>query len=184
MSFDYLHYVASYKKNVKNQNSKSDKHISLPKRTSARTLLHNDKNLTKVHPNSKIKKNKKYRVLVAESNSGVRAMIKLYLESLNLNYTAVDRGDEALHLFSNTVDNRGKKYDVVLLDTHLDGLSGLEVAIEIHKQSPDQRIMIMSASPREHLSYELLKSTKIRESDIFARPFRLAELICSIEPIP
>ena len=42
----------------------------------------------------------------------------------------------------------------------------------------------MSASPREHLSNELLKSTKIRESDIFARPFRLAELICSIEPIP
>ena len=44
MSFDYLHYVASYKKNIKNQNSKSDKHISLPKRT--RTLLYNDKNLT------------------------------------------------------------------------------------------------------------------------------------------
>jgi CheY-like chemotaxis protein len=184
MSFDYLHYVASYKKNIKDQNSKSDKHISLRKKTSARTLLHNNKNLTKVHPNSKIKKNKKYQVLLAESNSGVRAMIKLYLESLNLDYIAVDTGDEALHLFSNTVDNRGKNYDVVLLDTHLDGLSGLEVAIEIHKQSPDQRIMIMSASPREHLSNELLKSTKIRESDIFARPFRLAELICSIEPIP
>ena len=122
--------------------------------------------------------------MLAESNAGVRAMIKLYLESLNLDYIAVDRGDEALHLFSNTVDNRDKNYDVVLLDTHLDRLSGLEVAIEIHKQSPDQRIMIMSASPREHLSNELLKSTKIRESDIFARPFRLAELICSIEPIP
>jgi len=69
----------------------------------------------------------------------------------------------------------------VLLDTHLDRLSGLEVAIEIHKQSPDQRIMIMSASPREHLPIVLLKSTKIRENDIFTRPFRLAELICSIE---
>ena len=184
MSFDYLHYVASYKKNIKNQNSRSDKHISLPHRTSARKLLNNNKNLTKVHPNSKINKNKKYKVLVAESNSGVRAMIKLYLESLNLNYIAVDRGDQALHLYSHTVDNRGKKYDVVLLDTHLDGLSGLEVAIESHKQSPDQRIMIMSASPREHLSNELLKSTKIHESDIFARPFRLSELICSIEPIP
>ena len=160
MSIEYLHYVASYKKNIKNQHSSSDKHISLPKRNSALTLLHNNKNLTKIHPNPHIKKNKKYRVLLAESNSGVRAMIKLYLESLNLDYIAVDSGDEALRLFSNTVDNRGKNYDVVLLDTHLDGLSGLEVAIEIHKQSPDQRIMIMSASPREHLPNELLKSTQ------------------------
>ena len=108
MSFDYLHYVASYKKNIKNQNSKSDKHISLPKRTSARTLLYNDKNLTKVHPNSKIKKNKKYRVLVAESNSGVRAMIKLYLESLNLNYIAVDRGDELYIFFLILLTTEGK----------------------------------------------------------------------------
>ena len=67
--------------------------------------------------------------------------------------------------------------------SHLNGLSGLEVAIEIHKQSPNQRIMIMSTSPREHLSNELLKSTQILERDIFTRPFILAELICSIEPI-
>ncbi|CAN5597589.1 hypothetical protein BH23THE1_BH23THE1_24780 [soil metagenome] len=98
--------------------------------------------------------------MLAESNAGVSALIKLYLESLNLDYVAVDRGDEALHLFSKAVDNRDKNYNVLLLDTHLEGLSGIEVAIEIHKQSPDQRIMIMSASPREHLSNELLKSTK------------------------
>ena len=68
----------------------------------------------------------------------------------------------------------------MLLDTHLDGLSGLTEAIEIRQQNPDQRIM-MSASPRDHLPDELLKSTKILENDIFTRPFRLVELICSIE---
>ena len=68
----------------------------------------------------------------------------------------------------------------MLLDTHLDILSGLTVANEIHQQNPDQRIM-MSASPRDHLPNELLKSTKIPENDIFTRSFRLAELICSIE---
>ncbi len=183
MSVDYLHYVATYKKNIKDPHSSSIKHTSLPKRTVARIPLCNSKNLTKIHPNPHIKKNKKYQVLLAESNSDVRAMIKLYLESLNLDYIAVDSGDEALRLFSNTIDNGGKIYDVVLLDTHLDGLSGLEVAIEIHKQSPHQRIIIMSASPREYLSNELLKSTKIHESDIFTRPFILAELICAIEPI-
>lgn len=182
MSVEYLHYVA-HKKNIKNQDSSSDKHASVPKRSSGRSLLKNKKNLTKVHSNQYIKKNKKYRVLLAESNAGVSALIKLYLESLNLDYVAVNRGDEALRLFSKAVDNRDKNYDVVLLDTHLEGLSGIEVAVEIHKQSPDQRIMIMSASPREHLPNELLKSTKINENDIFTRPFRFAELICSIELI-
>lgn len=181
MSVEYLHYVASYKKTIKNQNSSSAKHTSLSEGTSTRTLSHNNKNLTKNRPKPYTKKNKKYRVLLAESNAGVRAMIKLYLESLNLDYMAVESGDEALRRFTNTIDNNEKDYDVVLLDTHLDGLSGLKVAIEIHKQSPDQRIMIMSASPREHLPNELLKSTKIHENDIFTRPFRLAELICSIE---
>ena len=183
MSIDYLQYVASYKKEIKNQHSNNDKHISLPRRAPALTHSTNNKNLTKIHPGPYVKKNKKYRVLLAESNSGVRAVIKLYLESLNFDYITADSGDEAIRLFSDTVANRRKNYDVVLLDSHLDGLSGLEVAIEIHKQCPYQRIMIMSASPREHLPNKLLKSAKIHESDIFTRPFRLAELICSIEPI-
>ena len=68
----------------------------------------------------------------------------------------------------------------MLLYNHLKGLSGLTVANEIRQQNPDQRIM-MNASPRDHLPDELLKSTKIPENDIFTRPFRLAELICSIE---
>ena len=108
-------------------------------------------------------------------------MIKLYLDSLNMDYTAVESGKEALRHFLNTIDSKEKNYNVVLLDTHLNGLFGLTVAIEIHKQNPDQRIMIMSGSPREHLADELLKSTKRPENDIFTRPSRLAELICSIE---
>lgn len=122
--------------------------------------------------------------MFAESNTAVRALIKLYFESLNLDYISVGSGDEARLLFSKTIDNKRINYDVVLLDTHLDGLSGIEVAIQIHKQSPDQRIMIMSASSRDHLPSTLLESTKIRENDIFTRPFRLADLICSIEPVP
>ena len=108
MSIEYLHYVASFKKNIKNQYSSSDKHISLPKETSSPILLYNNKKLTNTHPNPHIKKNKKYRVLLAESNAGVRAMIKLFLDSLNLYYIAVDNGDEALRLFSNTLTIGGR----------------------------------------------------------------------------
>jgi CheY-like chemotaxis protein len=177
-------YVATYKKDLKNSHNSSDKHESLSKGTSARKNLINNKKKIKILSNPLVKKNKKFRVLLGESNSGVRAMIELYLESLNLDYITADSGDKALRFFSSSTKIGKKNYDVVLLDSHLDGISGLEVAFEIHKQSPHQRIMIMSASPREYLSDELIKSAKIHESDIFARPFRLAELICSIEPIP
>jgi CheY-like chemotaxis protein len=177
-------YVASYKKDLKNQHNSSDNPKSLPKRTPIRKNLIKNQNQIKIHSNPLVKKNKKFRVLFGESNSGVRAMIELYLGSLNFDYITADSGDKALRLFSKTTENDEKNYDVVLLDSHLDGLSGLEVAFEIHKQNPHQRIMIMSASPREYLSNELIKSAKIQESDIYARPFILAELICSIEPIP
>ena len=84
MSIDYLHYVASYKKDIKNPHSNSDKHISLPRRAHVLTHSTNNKNLTKIHPGPYVKKNKKYRVLLAESNSGVRAVIKLNLKILNI----------------------------------------------------------------------------------------------------
>lgn len=177
-------YVASYKKDLKNQHNGSDRPKSLPKGASIRKNLVNNQNQIKIHSNPQIKKNRKFRVLFGESNSGVRAMIELYLGSLNFDYITADSGDKALRLFSNTTEYGDNNYDVVLLDSHLDGLSGLEVAFEIHKQNPHQRIMILSPSPREYLSNELIKSAKIHESDIFARPFILAKLICSIEPIP
>ena len=183
MSIEYLQELISYSKDMKKHQNNSDKHISLPKRASTRKHLTDNGNHKKISPYPNVGKNNKYKVLLAESNSGVRAVIKLYLETMNLDYNTADNGDKALRLFSNTIKKRGKNYDVVLLDTHLKGLSGLEVAIHIHKYRPHQRVMIMSTLPREHLSNELLKLAKIHESDIFTRPFRLSDLICSIEPM-
>ncbi|HKU84307.1 MAG TPA: response regulator [Candidatus Nitrosocosmicus sp.] len=183
MSIEYLKELISYSKDIKNHRNSSDKHISLPTRASTRKHLTDNGNHKKIPPHPNVGNNNKYRVLLAESNSGVRAVIKLYLETMNLDYNAADNGNKALRLFSNTIKKRGKNYDVVLLDSHLEGLSGLEVAIHIHKYCPHQRIMIMSTLPREHLSNELLNLAKIHESDIFTRPFRLSDLICSIEPM-
>ena len=65
--------------------------------------------MTKAISRPYINKNKKYRVLLAESNTGVRAMIKLYWDSLNMDYTTVETGEEALRHLLNTINSKEKK---------------------------------------------------------------------------
>lgn len=183
MSTEYLHYIASVSqinRRKKNGDTKSD---SPNKNTNSE--MKSQKSLNYDEPPHKscrivLPKNKK-SILVAESNSEILSMLKLFLNTLGYDYDAVSRGDKVLQYLDNNKSNKKKKYDVVLLDTHLDNLSGLIVANEIRKRNSRQRIMIMSTTPKDQLPYKLIKSAKVHESDVFTKPFRLSELLCSIE---
>ena len=108
-------------------------------------------------------------------------MLEVYLNSMGYDYVSVSSGDKVLdHVFNNKFVKK-RKYDIVLLDTHLKKMSGLTVANEIRKRNLHQRIIIMSTTPKEQLPYELIKSARIHDNDVFTKPFRLAELLCSIE---
>jgi DNA-binding response OmpR family regulator len=120
-------------------------------------------------------------ILVGESDPEILRMLEVYLNSMGYDYVSVSSGDKVLdHVFNNNSVKK-EKYDIVLLDTHLKKMSGLTVANEIRKRNLHQRIIIMSTTPKEQLPYELIKSARIHDNDVFTKPFRLAELLCSIE---
>jgi len=184
MSTEYLHYIATVSQINRRKISGDTENDSPNENTRSQK-----KSLKSLNPDEPPyesgravlpKKNKK-SILVAESNSEILSMLKLFLNTLGYDYDAFSRGDKVLQYLDDNKSSKKKKYDVILLDTHLDNLSGLIVANEIRKRNSHQRIMIMSTTPKEQLPYELIKSAKVNESDLFTKPFRLSELLCSIE---
>ena len=182
MSTEYLQYVASVSRT--NRRDKKDKTGKEPSykdigslKNSTKSFRHKSANYKSGHPKLQNKKS----ILVAESDSEILSMLKLYLNSLGYDYDTVSAGDEVLDHMYNNKSGKKKKYDIILLDTHLNKISGLAVANEIRKRNLNQRIMIMSTTPKEHLPYELIKSAKVHDADLFTKPFRLSELLYSIE---
>ena len=183
MSAEYLYYIASVSQiNQRGKRSDGERNLSIKGSRTPHNFRQslNQGELEYRKDQTKLPKNKR-SILVAESNSEILSMLTLFLNSLGYDYDVVSSGDKVLQYFNDNKSSKKKKYDVVLLDTHLDNTSGLIVANKIRKMNLHQRIMIMSTTPKELLPYELLKSAKVHEADIFTKPFRLSELLCSIE---
>ncbi len=114
------------------------------------------------------------RVLFAESETEILLLFKEYFELIGTELVTTDNGDKALNIFQ--ADKKGgKNYDIVVLDTHLNGTRGLDVAKKIHTTSPNQRIVLLTTSPKDELSQETLNSTAIEDKDILVMPFKLSQ---------
>jgi response regulator RpfG family c-di-GMP phosphodiesterase len=87
----------------------------------------------------------------------------------------VDGGKTCLNrLFKNT-DNAN--FDIVIINTHLFDMPGLDVAKEIHNINPSQRIVITITILRERLPKEQLDSAGIDHEYVLTMPFRLSDMM-------
>ena len=140
--------------------------------------FHNDKQNSKEIKDSNGLENEleQTQILIAEAENELLVLFREYLSSLGLHTDTVDRGDEALDRFLNR-KNKQKPYDVVVLDTHLHDSSGLDVAKRIRSEKPDQKIVLVTTTPKEILPTDCLKTAGIKEEDILTMPFRLSKLV-------
>jgi two-component system, OmpR family, response regulator len=118
---------------------------------------------------------KQARFLIAESEKELSSLFQAYLDLLGAESEIVDNGDRALSTYFEC-KNEGKGYDAVVLDTHLKGKKGLEMAKKIHEEDSSQKIILVTTSMKEQLPKEELQYTAIREKDILVMPFELASL--------
>jgi len=87
----------------------------------------------------------------------------------------VDGGEACLNrLFKNT---NNSNFDIVIINTHLFDIPGLDIAKEIPKKNPNQRIVIATTSLREHLSKEQLYSVGIGHEYLLTIPFRFSDMM-------
>jgi CheY-like chemotaxis protein len=111
------------------------------------------------------------RILIAEPEPDIQTMYRMYLDSLGLETIIVSNANRCLESVFNTVDSKG--FDLIVLDTHLKDISGIEIARKIRQRLPDQRIIITSTTASV---YEM-ERLGISKDDILQKPFSFSKLL-------
>ncbi|TVP41277.1 response regulator [Candidatus Nitrosocosmicus arcticus] len=114
--------------------------------------------------------------MIAESENDLLTLFRDYLYSLGMKTETASSGHEAIEQFIDSEENE-MPYDVIVLDTHLKNPSGLDIAKRIRSQKPDQKMVLITTTPKENLQQECLKTAGILDRDILTMPFSMSEFV-------
>jgi two-component system OmpR family response regulator len=121
------------------------------------------------------KESEQLQILIAESDSDLLTLFKEYLSSLGIKTETATSGQEAIEQFLKNKENK-RPYNAIVLDTHLHNLSGLEVAEKIRSEKPDQKVVMITTTPRKYLPEKYLRNARLEDKDILSIPFNLSKL--------
>jgi two-component system, OmpR family, response regulator len=121
------------------------------------------------------KESEQLQILIAESDSDLLTLFKEYLSSLGVKTETATSGQEAIEQFLKSKENK-RPYNAIVLDTHLQNLSGLEVAEKIRSEKPDQKVVMITTTPRKYLPEKYLRNARLEDKDILSIPFNLSKL--------
>ena len=111
------------------------------------------------------------RILIAEPEEDIQMLYQHCLEEQGLVLTIVSTGGKCLESVFNAIDSEG--FDIIILDTHLKDISGIEIARRVKQRLPDQRIIITSTTA----SADDIERLGINKDDILKKPFRFPKLL-------
>jgi DNA-binding response OmpR family regulator len=111
------------------------------------------------------------RILVIEDEARIQAFVARGLEAEGYTVVAADNGRDGLELAA------AGRWDLVVLDLLLPGLSGLQVLRELHSKRPHLPVVILSA--RSDLQTNL-RGFELGATDYLPKPFSLDELLARI----
>ena len=131
------------------------------------------------------------RILLAEDELYSLDMCASALESKGHKVTGTTNGDDCLKVYSNAIKESGAKkeplsfhypFDAVILDYKMPGKDGKEVAKEIIRLNPHQRIIFASAYVKETLMDSVRELNQVTE--LIQKPFEpdvLVELVENVQ---
>ncbi|MEZ4796017.1 MAG: ATP-binding protein [Flavobacteriaceae bacterium] len=103
------------------------------------------------------------KILVVEDNKINQMITKKILNKMNLNCDLVDNGEAAVEMVKET------SYDVVLMDIHMPGISGLEATKRIRSFNKELTIFALTAVTLEDKMHEF---DEAGFNDIISKPFK------------
>lgn len=121
----------------------------------------------------------KGKILVAEDHDTISETYKLMLEAEDYEITVTADGNECIRMFDEslrtTPQNSSSPYDLVILDYHLPGKDGIDIARHILSVTPLQRILIASSYPADVIKKSAVSLPNSVE--LMIKPFDLNDLV-------
>ena len=115
------------------------------------------------------------RILIAESDPDLMMLYVEFFAERNITAVVTPEGNECLSV---VIEN---DFDIIILDTHLSGnISASDLAKEIHRIKPTQRIVLTTTDPI-YGTTDGIKSFRVSRQDVLVKPFRLSKLINVID---
>lgn len=114
------------------------------------------------------------RILLVEDEESISNLIKINLELDNYAVVACGNGKKAVEVFKN------ERFDLIILDIMLPGLSGIEVCQQIRLTDSSIPILMLSARSQPE---DRIKGLKKGADDYLTKPFVLEELLLRIEKL-
>ena len=109
------------------------------------------------------------KILVVDDEQEILKMMERFISKLGYDVVVADNWESAIQAFSED------SYHLVILDVHMPGRDGFQIAKEIKIANPDQKIMIMTGlSAGEAYSY--LASVEVDVNQILYKPFDINKL--------
>ena len=117
--------------------------------------------------------NFKAHILVVDDDEGIRSLVKKYLNENNYLVTSAQNGEDA----SNKI--KIIKFDLIILDIMMPGMSGLEF-IQQYKKKIETPIILLTAKGEAD---DRVEGLEIGADDYLPKPFEPKELILRIQNI-
>tara|TARA_R110002049_G_scaffold71900_2_gene184832 strand:- start:2134 stop:4365 length:2232 start_codon:yes stop_codon:yes gene_type:complete len=106
------------------------------------------------------------KILVVEDNKINQMITKKILTKMNLKCDIIDNGEDAIDMI------KAKKYDIVLMDIHMPGISGIEATKRVRTFDKELTIFALTAVTIEDKMHEF---DEAGFTDIIPKPFKQEE---------
>ena len=119
------------------------------------------------------------KILIAEDEDDIGQQYKLTLEALGHEVILTVDGEECLKKYRDVTTNDVSPFDVVVIDYLMPIKNGIEVANEILKEYPEQRIIFVTGHGPKLLSE--LNDFDDHQVEVLVKPVSVTALISKIE---
>jgi DNA-binding response OmpR family regulator len=112
------------------------------------------------------------RVVIADDDPTVRALVSTTLKNFGFDIEAVPDGTAALETI------RRLKPDIAVLDVSMPGMDGYEVLAALRKESIPVRVMLLTARQQES---DVIRGFSLGADDYVVKPFGPMELVARLK---
>lgn len=118
----------------------------------------------------------KGKVLIIDDEADVREVLRLHLESANLNVIEAENGEEGIMLMKSGANLL--QVGLILCDIRMPKVNGVEAIEYLKENAPSVPIIVVTGYPDSELAVSLLKRGV---KDYLVKPLEKEELLAKVE---